>query len=73
MQTYRIIVESQVDPQWQGWLEGMSLEPLADGSTMLTGALEDQAALFGLLVKLRDLGLVIQRIDHLDGPQSNEA
>jgi hypothetical protein len=69
MQTYRILVESQLDEGWRSWLEGVTLEPQPDGSTLLTGPIADQAALFGLLIKLRDMGVAIRRVDQVDGPE----
>jgi hypothetical protein len=54
--TYQIRVEGQLGPQWAGWFEGMTLT-LDAGDTLLCGAMPDQARLFGVLKKVRDLGL----------------
>ena len=53
---YEIRVKGQLGPQWSGWFEGLAIT-LADGDTLLTGPVIDQAALHGLLKKVRDLGL----------------
>ena len=70
MQAYRVYVQSQLDASWQPLLEGFSIQPQADGSTLLSGAIVDQAALLGVLIKLRDMGLVIQRVEQIGGSDS---
>jgi hypothetical protein len=54
---YRIRVEGHLETRWAAWFEGMSLSHAADGTTTLSGVVADQAALHGLLQRLRDLGL----------------
>src|SRR6185503_8045206 len=54
---YQIRIKGQLDPQWTNWFEGMRVTPQDDGDTLVTGPVLDQAALFGLLRKVRDLGL----------------
>jgi len=54
---YRIHIQGHLDPQWSDWFEQMTLTHNADGTTTLTGLVVDQAALYGLLDKLRDLGV----------------
>ncbi len=54
---YRIHIQGHLDPQWSDWFEYMALIHNADGTTTLTGPVVDQAALYGLLDKLRDLGV----------------
>lgn len=67
MQSYRIIVKSQLDTNWQPLLQGLELQPQPNGTTLVTGNIADQAALFGVLVRLRDLGVVIERVEKLGG------
>jgi len=55
--TYEIQIEDQLDPVWSEWLEGMVITPLSTGGTLLSGTLADQAALYGLLNRIRDLNL----------------
>jgi hypothetical protein len=54
---YRIHIKEQLDPHWAAWPDDMNLTYAADGATILEGRLVDQAALYGLISKLRDLGL----------------
>lgn len=53
---YEIRVQGRLDPRWGAWFDGMSLRPESDGTTVIEGVL-DQAALHGLLQKVRDVGL----------------
>jgi hypothetical protein len=55
--TYQIRIRGQLNEQWADWFAGLSITPGCDGDTLLTGPVVDQAALFGLLKKVRDLGL----------------
>ena len=54
---YEIRVRGHLGEQWADWFDGMTIEREADGTSRLTGSLADQAALHGLLRKVRDLGL----------------
>jgi len=54
---YEIRIKGHLDTRWAAWFEGMSLTHAADGTTALSGMVADQAALHGLLQKLRDLGV----------------
>jgi hypothetical protein len=54
---YEICVRGQLDSQWSTWFEGLTLTPLDNGKTLITGPVQDQAALHGILTKIRDLGL----------------
>jgi hypothetical protein len=54
---YRIIVGAQLDPRWSDWFDGMLLADGPGGEAVLSGPVADQAALHGLLAKIRDLGL----------------
>lgn len=56
-QVYRIRVQGHGGPLWDEWFAGLAVESLDNGETVLTGALPDQAALHGVLARLRDLGL----------------
>jgi hypothetical protein len=55
--TYQIRIKGLLDPQWADWFEGLTITSEEDGDTLLTGPVIDQAALHGLLKKVRDLGL----------------
>jgi len=54
---YEICVRGIVGPQWAAWFDGLEVVPLPGGDTLLTGRVVDQAALHGILAKIRDLNL----------------
>jgi hypothetical protein len=54
---YEIRLDGHLAPRWATWFDGMALTIQSDGTTLLQGAVVDQAALHGLLTKLRDVGL----------------
>ena len=64
-QRYEIRVRGHLDQRWTGWFDGMSLSRPADGSTVIAGVV-DQAALHGLLQRLRDLGLPLISLTSFD-------
>ena len=55
----KLRIAGHLDPGWSEWFEGMQMRYRPDGSTELTGAVVDQAALYGLLNRARDLGLTM--------------
>jgi hypothetical protein len=68
---YSIHIRDHLDPQWSDWFDGMAIIQQDDGTTTLTGRIIDQAALFGLLARLRDLGatlLAVVRVVDEDAP-----
>lgn len=54
---YQIRIKGHLGSQWSDWFGGMAITPTDNGDTLLTGPVEDQAALHGLLRKVRDLGM----------------
>ena len=54
---YEIVVEGQLEARWSAWFDGCTVTNRADGNTELRGTLADQAALHGLLQRLRDIGI----------------
>jgi hypothetical protein len=54
---YQIRIEGHLGPQWTAWFGGLSITLEDNGETLLTGLVADQAALHGLLRKVRDLGM----------------
>lgn len=62
---YQIRLEGQLGPEWADWFGGMSLTPAENGETLLTGPVVDQAALHGLLKKVRDLGMPLISVNPL--------
>jgi hypothetical protein len=60
---YQIRVKGHLGPQWSDWFEGLAITLEEDGDTLLTGPVIDQAALHGLLRKVRDLGLTLVSVN----------
>jgi len=78
---YAIRVQGRLDARWATWFDGCTLTVEADGTTVITGTVVDQAALHGLLQALRDLGLPLLSVtplgtdpgpDVLDPPQGHK-
>lgn len=63
---YEIRVKGHMSPSWSEWLNGLELAHDADGNTTLSGVVSDQAALHGLLAKIRDLGLTLITVERLE-------
>lgn len=59
MTLYDIRIRGHLDPHWSEWFDGMRIVDAERGETLLSGPLPDQAALHGLLTKIRDLGLTL--------------
>jgi hypothetical protein len=62
---YRIRIRGHLDPSWSAWFDSLTVTQADDGTTELTGPLADQAALFGLLARLRDLGATLLLVEYL--------
>ena len=63
----QIRVQGHLDQRWTAWFDGLSIT-YDDGSTLLHGAVADQAALHGLLQKVRDMGLPLISVTHEEHP-----
>lgn len=57
MQRVEIRTQGHIDESWKAWLEGFTFTYTEQNETVLTGTVKDQAALYGLMGKLRDLGV----------------
>ena len=68
---YEIRLKGHLDARWSAWFDGMSLTQDSDGTTVLRGTVVDQAALHGLLQRVRDIGLPLVSITHVDSKQAN--
>ena len=68
----RIRVKEHLDISWQDWFEGLQITHEETGTTLLSGSLQDQAALYGVLLKIRQLGLSLLWFDsdESSGPPS---
>jgi hypothetical protein len=59
---YEITVQGILDPRWSAWFDGLKLTSDAAGRTTISGPVTDQAALHGLLTRIRDLGLTLLEV-----------
>lgn len=63
---YEIRIKGHLDNRWSNWFAGLTLTREVNGATLLTGPLVDQAALYGLLRKVRDLGLPLLSVNRVE-------
>jgi hypothetical protein len=63
---YEIRLQGHLDARWARWFDGLTLSHQPDGTTVIAGEVEDQAALHGLLSRVRDLGLPLITVTQLD-------
>lgn len=66
---YEIRIKGHLGSQWEDWFEGMSVALEENGETVLTGPVVDQSALYGLVKKVRDLGLTLISVNQLDADE----
>lgn len=74
MQRVEIRVKGRIDSHWARWFAGLAVAHDDRGETILTGILPDQAALYGVIARLRDLGLTLVSVrqaeqDEAAGPR----
>ncbi len=69
--SYELRVGRHIDDHWAEWFGNLALTREADGTTTLRGQIADQAALHGLLIKVRDLGMTLISVRPLDGPDDH--
>jgi hypothetical protein len=63
---FQIRVKGHLDSRWSAWFDGLTVMAEENGETLLSGPIQDQAALFGLLAKVRDLGLPLVSVSRVD-------
>jgi hypothetical protein len=63
---YRIRVRGTVPPSWSAWFRDFTIIPEANGDTTLTGPVTDQAALHGLISRIRDLGITLIAVERVE-------
>jgi hypothetical protein len=66
---YCIRVEGELDRKWVDWFNGLTITTSGDGESLLSGAIADQSALHGILIKIRDLGLVLLSVQMINEDQ----
>ena len=68
---YQIRIQGHLDDRWADWFEGLTLTREDNGETLLTGPVVDQAALHGLLKKVRDLGMPLISVNCVEPDQAD--
>jgi hypothetical protein len=63
---YEIRIRGRLSSRWATWFDGMTLTAVSDGTTVLEGPVVDQAALHGVLHKVRDTGLPLLSVNQVD-------
>ena len=69
---YQIRLRGHLSPQWADWFEGLTITREENGDTLLTGTVVDQAALHGLLKKVRDLAMPLLSVNSVETSQQDE-
>ena len=69
---YQITVKGHLDNRWANWFEGLTIMREDNGETRLIGPVVDQAALHGLLRKVRDLGMPLLSVTRVRPGQTDE-
>lgn len=73
IQTYRIQIKGHLAAHWAEWFDGMTITQLDTGETVIEGPVIDQAALHGMLNHIRDLGLPLLAVDHVEPGHAGRA
>jgi hypothetical protein len=68
---YQIRIMGHLDGRWVAWFDGLTVRHDGDGTTVLTGPIADQAALHGLLQRVRDLGIPLISVTRSEPDQPN--
>jgi hypothetical protein len=69
---YQIRIKGHLGREWADWFEGLAVTLAEDGDTLITGPVADQAALYGLLRKVRDLGMPLVSVSPMANPPEKE-
>lgn len=67
---YQLRLQGQLGTEWSDWLGTMSITRAENGDTLVTGPLVDQAALYGVLRKVRDLGIPLLAVNRIPPDQA---
>ena len=68
---YQITVKGHLNPNWADWFDGLTITPLPNGTTVISGPVVDQAALHGVLRKVRDLGMLLISVTRVRSGQAD--
>ena len=69
--TYRVRIKGHLGPEWTDWFGGLAITLEDNGDTLLTGLVVDQAALHGLLRRVRDLGMPLVSVSPMKGGEES--
>jgi hypothetical protein len=72
MPKYEIRVQGRLDQRWSSWFDGLTLSYEGDDITVLRGPLVDEAALHGVLIKVRDLAVPLLSVSRMQDSKKNE-
>ena len=72
MPTYEIRVQGRLDQRWSSWFDGLTLSYDGDDITVLRGTLVDEAALHGVLIKVRDLALPLLAVSRIQNSEKKD-
>lgn len=67
---YEIRLTGRLDAHWAAWFDGLTVGKQSDGTTVINGPIPDQAALHGVLQRVRDLGLPLVSVTRVDADQT---
>jgi hypothetical protein len=70
---YEIRIQGRLDSRWAAWFDGLTLTPQENGDTLICGKVADQAALLGLLRKVRDAGMRLISVNLISPIRGNPA
>jgi hypothetical protein len=70
---YQIVVKGHLDREWSEWFDGLTITLVNNGETILTGPVVDQTALHGVLIKIRDLGLLLLSLRRIETGRERES
>ena len=73
MSVYEIRVKGHLDPRWSEWFDGLQITNEPNGEALLSGYIADQAALHGVLAKVRDLNLQLISVTSVDSDQQESS
>ena len=68
---YQITVKGHLNPNWTNWFDGLTITPLPNGTTIISGPVVDQAALHGVLRKVRDLAMPLLSVTRIRPDQAD--
>ena len=62
---YEIVVKGKLDSRWTRWFADLQIIPQPDGNSLITGSIADQSALYSVISRMRDLGIVLISVQRM--------